>query len=439
MKSEYILKDLKYKKTKKININDKGKINNIINNNFSNMNCNLVIIILILIIQIFAIFIKRKSLKNCLREDKIKDKKKKTKKNKYLDINNKSIRINIIKIINYIKIFIIQFLLINICKQIKSNVIFFTDSKITLKIKDSGEHTILGSNFQAKNYLKEININGNTKEIKTDCEHVFEQTDNFVELIFNDKINNCDKMFSGCNNIEINFSNFDTSKVENMEYMFYDCSSLISLNLSNFDTSQVTSMQHIFHDCTSLISLDLSNFNTSKVENMESMFEYCSALISLDLSNFDTSQVTTMMSMFEFCSSLISLNLSNFDASSVEDMDFIFGYCSSLISLNSSNFYTLKIKNTNSMFYNSFNLEYINLYNFKENSLTQFNDMFEGVPINVVICINENNIENLIQELSNLDCRVFDCSDNWKSNQLKIINNTKECIISCDQNQNSFK
>ena len=90
------------------------------------------------------------------------------------------------------------------------------------------------------------------------------------------------------------------------------------------------------------------------------------------------------------------------------------------------------------MFYNSFNLEYINLYNFKENSLTQFNDMFEGVPINVVIYINENNIENLIQELSNLDCRVFDCSDNWKSNQLKIINNTKECIISCDQNQNSL-
>ena len=80
MKSEYILKDLKYKKTKKININDKCKINNIINNNFSNMNCNLVIIILILIIQIFAIFIKRKSLKNCLREDKIKDKEKKLKK-----------------------------------------------------------------------------------------------------------------------------------------------------------------------------------------------------------------------------------------------------------------------------------------------------------------------------------------------------------------------
>ena len=44
------------------------------------------------------------------------------------------------------------------------------------------------------------------------------------------------------------------------------------------------------------------------------------------------------------------------------------------------------------MFYNSFNLEYINLYNFNESSLNQFNNMFEGIPINVIICINENNI-----------------------------------------------
>ena len=91
------------------------------------------------------------------------------------------------------------------------------------------------------------------------------------------------------------------------------------------------------------------------------------------------------------------------------------------------------------MFYNSFNLEYINLYNFNESSLNQFNNMFEGIPINVIICINENNIENLIQELSNLNCYIIDCSDNWKSKQQKIINNTNECIINCYKNKNNFK
>jgi surface protein len=34
--------------------------------------------------------------------------------------------------------------------------------------------------------------------------------------------------------------------------MFNGCSSLTSLDLSNFDTSNVTTMQYMFQDCTSL-------------------------------------------------------------------------------------------------------------------------------------------------------------------------------------------
>ena len=38
----------------------------------------------------------------------------------------------------------------------------------------------------------------------------------------------------------------DTSEMRSMENMFYDCKSLTSLDLSNFDTSKVTNMVYMF-------------------------------------------------------------------------------------------------------------------------------------------------------------------------------------------------
>ena len=57
--------------------------------------------------------------------------------------------------------------------------------------------------------------------------------------------------------------------------------------------------------------------------------------------------------------------------------------------------------------------------------------MFSSVPENVVICIfNKNKIYTHINDTKK--CPVFDCTNNWKSKQKKIINNTNECIESCE-------
>ena len=94
-------------------------------------------------------------------------------------------------------------------------------------------------------------------------------------------------MFSGCSNITaIDLSNFDTSKVIDMNMMFYGCSSLSSLNLSNYDTSKVIDMNMMFSGCSSLSSLNLSNFNTSNVNDMNNMFSGCSSLEYINLNNF---------------------------------------------------------------------------------------------------------------------------------------------------------
>ncbi|MDY6397135.1 MAG: leucine-rich repeat protein, partial [Treponema sp.] len=97
---------------------------------------------------------------------------------------------------------------------------------------------------------------------------------------------------------EIELSDFDTSNVTYMSWMFSGCSALESLDLSKFDTSNVTDMIWMFSGCSALESLDLSSFDTKKVTIMVGMFDSCSALKSLDLSSFDTKKVTDMSCMF---------------------------------------------------------------------------------------------------------------------------------------------
>ena len=70
-------------------------------------------------------------------------------------------------------------------------------------------------------------------------------------------------------------------------------------------------MNSMFYGCSSLINLDLSNFNTSKVINMPDMFISCKALIVLDLSSFDTSNVETMNGMFALCNNIKTIYVSN--------------------------------------------------------------------------------------------------------------------------------
>ena len=126
--------------------------------------------------------------------------------------------------------------------------------------------------------------------------------------------------FSGFKGDSIDLSNFNTSNVTDMHYMFSDCSSLTSLDLSSFDTSNVINIKSMFRGCSSLTDLDLSSFNTTNVTNMASLFNSCSSLTSLDLSNFNTSKVTDMGGMFIDCSSLTSLDISSFNTSNVTDM-----------------------------------------------------------------------------------------------------------------------
>ncbi len=79
---------------------------------------------------------------------------------------------------------------------------------------------------------------------------------------------------------DINLKSFNTSKVTNMECMFW-AGNLKSIDLSSFDTSNVTNMCDMFCDCDSLSFLNLSNFIINESTITIGMLLRCSSLKNL--------------------------------------------------------------------------------------------------------------------------------------------------------------
>ena len=186
-------------------------------------------------------------------------------------------------------------------------------------------------------------------------------------------------MFYASKNLSsIDLSNFDTSKVTNMNSMFNGCTRLTSLNLSSFNTSNVFTMNSMFCNCTNINSLNLYNFDTSNVNNTNSMFSGCISLTNLDLYNFYTPYIIDISSMFSGCSNLTYINLSNFNTSFVENISSIFNGCISLNSLDLSNFNVQNVKNISFMFNGCRNLTYLDLSNFMTSQVNSVSHMFYG-------------------------------------------------------------
>ena len=218
------------------------------------------------------------------------------------------------------------------------------------------------------------------------------------------------------NILELDLSNFDTSKVENMSHMFNGMRNLTTLNLSNFNTSNVTNMGGMFFNMTNLTTLNLSNFDTSKVTNMGSMFYGISNLTTLNLSNFNTSQVTIMGGMFYGMSNLTTLNLSNFNTSKTTDMRSMFNGMTNLASLNISSFNTENVENMSGMFSQAQKIEHLDLSHFRTDKVTNMGSMFYQMSALKTINLSHFNTANVTDmssmflmddNLTELDLRSF--------------------------------
>ena len=177
-----------------------------------------------------------------------------------------------------------------------------------------------------------------------------------LQFLNTSQVEDMSEMFWDCHALtSLDLSGFDTSQVKDMSNMFGACHELSSLNLSGFDTSNVTNMSGMFWVCASLKSLDLSHFDTSKVVNMNNMFVVCD-FSTIDVSHFNTSKVTDMSGMFMGCSSLTEIDFSHFDTAKVTDMSYMFCCCSALTSLDVSHFDTSQVDGMSGLFEGCYSL-----------------------------------------------------------------------------------
>ena len=132
---------------------------------------------------------------------------------------------------------------------------------------------------------------------------------------------NCAGLFEDYKNVKSLRLNgcFDTSQTVNMQQMFAFCERLTELDLSGVQTSSCRNMVGMFRG-SGFHTLDLSQFDTSQVTDMNFMFCLDEGLSKVELRSFQTSRVTDMRAMFMGTSYLEEADLSGFDFSHVEQM-----------------------------------------------------------------------------------------------------------------------
>lgn len=145
--------------------------------------------------------------------------------------------------------------------------------------------------------------------------------------------------------------------MSSMQKMFSDCQCK-NLDLSDWDTSTVEDMSFVF--AGKIRSVNISNFNYDSCKTMEGMFQNCSYLSDIDIEVPKTSHVFNAAAMFEGCNSLRKAKVS-IKAETLEYIDFMFNDCKALLTCEVIDMNTSRVSNLNYMFANCVSLQKLSL------------------------------------------------------------------------------
>ena len=163
--------------------------------------------------------------------------------------------------------------------SIKYNI---TNIHNLIKLFDTSSSNIINS-------IASMEING--KKINPLDKYKFNKTGIYnIKIRLKAHLNTINHLFKNCKDIiEVDFTNFDMEKINNLSNLFSGCSSLKNIfGFNSFKPNKIKDMSYLFYGCSSLINIDLSSFSTPSVIYMQNMFAHCSKLTQINFANFNS-------------------------------------------------------------------------------------------------------------------------------------------------------
>ena len=177
-------------------------------------------------------------------------------------------------------------------KLFSSSNFIFPKSVPNITMKIIGNGTIkLFSKYTSPRFKVEapykINLDGEDKFGIIDKIDLNKMKVHEIKIFWDKAIDTTRNMHYNNENItELDFSNFDTSEVTEMDSMFQGCSSLTSINLNNINAKLVKTMDYMFSGCANLTSINLPNLRALNLISINNMFYYCKKLENTEFIQF---------------------------------------------------------------------------------------------------------------------------------------------------------
>ena len=204
--------------------------------------------------------------------------------------------------------------------------------EIDLSVLDTSNVEDMNNLFSECKMMTSINLSTfNTHNVKN-MSSIFSECEALESVVFGNKfdtrnVTDMSSMFNNCHGLDtLDLSMFNTSNVVYMHEMFDRCSRLKLLSLGeNFITGSVEDMSDMFMYCRAIDSLDLTTFDTSKVTNMQNMFYDCDNLTAIYvIDTFVTTSVSEVggKDMFYSCENLQGCAGTKYSEAQVSDKSY---------------------------------------------------------------------------------------------------------------------
>lgn len=151
--------------------------------------------------------------------------------------------------------------------------------------------------------------------------------------------------FEGCINMVITATDTpNMSNVTSMNSMFNSAESLINVpNLKSWDVSNVENMEYLFYECSSLVEVDISDWNVQNViddDGINEMFEDCGSLVTVNMDNWYLKNLEGVAEsiFYSGMDSLTTVSMKNWRLGpNVNNIDKMFPECPVLTTVDMSN------------------------------------------------------------------------------------------------------